>query len=145
MRRLQLTTFAALFTLALAGAAASAPAKSGAAPTVVSANCHGYSFKPGRIILACADAGLYVEHLQWQRWERAEAVGTGTGTGRTCKPSCAAGGTRSAGMEIRLYAPKLCTQDGRVHFTKMRYRWTGGSPIAGTPDSGVIPSPCRAV
>ena len=46
-------------------------------------------------------------------------------------------------MEIRLYAPKLCTQDGRVHFTKIRYRWTDGSPIAGTPDSGVDPVPLQ--
>jgi hypothetical protein len=134
----------ALFTLALAGVSSSALAK-GNPPTVVSANCHGHNVKPGRIVLACADEGLYVEHLQWERWGRAEANGTGIGTGNTCDPSCAAGGSRSAGMEIRLYAPKLCTQDGRVHFTKMRYRWTGGSPIAGTPDSGVIPSPCRAV
>jgi hypothetical protein len=145
MRRLQLMMFAALLTLALAGVSSSALARGGARPTVVSANCHGHSFKPGRIILACADAGLYVEHLQWQRWGRIEAEGTGTGTGRTCKPSCAAGGTRSGAMEIRLYAPKVCRQDGRVHFTKIKYRWSDGSPIAGTPDSGVVPSPCRAV
>ena len=145
MRRSQLMIVAALFTLALAGVSSSALAKGGDPPTVVSANCHGHSFKPGRIVLACADAGLYVEHLQWDRWGRAEANGTGIGTGKTCNPSCAAGGSRSAGMEIRLYAPRLCEQDGRLHFTKMRYRWTNGSPIANTPDSGVIPSPCRAV
>ena len=48
-------------------------------------------------------------------------------------------------MEIRLYAPRLCEQDSRVHFTKIAYRWTHGSPIANTPDKGVIPSPCRAI
>jgi hypothetical protein len=114
-------------------------------PTVISANCHGHNFKPSRIILACGDAGLYVDHLSWKQWSRKEAKGIGTGTGKTCEPNCAAGGTKSGSMEIRLFKPSLCHQDQRVHFTRMRYRWTNGSPVAGQPNQGVIPSPCSAV
>jgi hypothetical protein len=112
---------------------------------VVSASCHGHNFKPGHMILACGDAGLYVDGLEWKHWGRREANGIGTGTGKTCDPFCAAGGTRSASMEIRLFAPRYCSQDGRVHFTKIRYRWTHGSPIDGAPDQNVIPTPCRVI
>jgi hypothetical protein len=131
--------------IAVALVAGPAAAKGTRAPTVVSANCHGHNFKPGRIILACADAGLLVEHLSWKHWGRGEANGVGTGVGKTCRPNCAAGGTRSASMEVRLFRPQRCAQDQRVHFTRIRYRWTHGSPIAGQPDQGVVRSPCSAV
>ncbi len=129
----------------LAAVAVSVPAEGAKPPTVVSANCHGHNFKPGRIILACADAGLFVEHLKWKRWGRQEAEGSGTGTGKTCNPNCAAGGSRSGPMEIRLFRTARCAKDGRVHFTRIEYRWDEGSPIAGQPDRGVVPSPCSAV
>ena len=122
-----------------------AAGKGGRPPRVVSANCHGHNFKPGHMVLACGDAGLSVEDLNWKHWGRKEANGIGIGTGKTCVPSCAAGGTRSASMEIRLFAPRFCSQDSRVHFTKIRYRWTHGSPIEGGPDQDVIPSPCRTI
>jgi hypothetical protein len=128
--------------LVVAGGAA---AKRSGPPTVVSADCQGHNFRPGRIILACGDAGLLVEHLTWKHWGRREATGVGTGVGKTCEPNCAAGGTKSASMEIRLVRPQLCTQDRRVHFTRIRYRWAHGSPIPGQPDQGVIPSPCSVV
>ncbi len=115
------------------------------APTVVSANCQGHNFKPGHMVLACGDAGLYVEDLHWKHWGRREANAIGTGVGKTCIPYCAAGGTRSGSMEVRLYAPRLCSQDSRVHFTKIRYRWTHGSPIAGQPNQNVIPSLCSTI
>jgi hypothetical protein len=143
MRRAAIAAVAASAVLAVAAFAM--PAEGAKPPTVISANCHGHNFKPGRIILACGDAGLYVEHLIWKHWGRKEANGIGTGVGKTCKPFCAAGGTKSASMEIRLFRPNLCGQDGRVHFTRMRYRWTNGSPIKGQPDRGTIPSPCDAV
>jgi hypothetical protein len=136
---------AVLGAVALIVVAGPAAAKGGRPPTVVSAQCHGHNFKPGRIILACGDAGLLVEHLTWKHWGRREANGVGTGVGKTCEPDCAAGGTKSAGMEVRLFRAERCEQDHRVHFTRIRYRWTHGSPIAGQPDQAVIPSPCRAV
>ena len=136
---------AAVLIFALAAVSSAAWARSAHPPTVVSASCHGHNFKPGHMILACGDAGLYVDDLDWKHWGRREANGIGTGTGETCDPYCAAGGTRSASMEIRLFAPRYCSQDARVHFTKIRYRWTHGSPIAGAPDQNVIPTPCRVI
>lgn len=145
MSKSRLIVGAALLSLGMTGALSSSALGKGKPPTVVSAYCHGHNFKPGGIILACGDAGLYVEHLDWKHWGRGEANGIGTGTGKTCRPSCAEGGTKSASMEIRLFKPRFCSQDGRIHFTKMRYRWTHGSPIAGQPDSNVIPSPCATI
>ena len=47
-------------------------------------------------------------------------------------------------MEIRLFKPQRCAQDQRVHFTRIRYRWTHGSPIAGQPArSGGQPLPLQ--
>jgi hypothetical protein len=130
---------------ALAGLMPSALAKRSHAPTVVSASCHGHNFRPGHMVLACGDAGLYVEQLDWKHWGRQEANGIGVGVGKTCDPYCAAGGTESASMEIRLDKPRQCAADGRVHFTRVHYRWTYGSPIAHTPDAGTIPFPCGIV
>ncbi len=144
MSRLKTTIAVALFAFAIF-AGGSALAKGTRAPTVVSANCHGHNFKPGHMILACGDAGLYVEHLDWKHWGRREANGIGTGTGKTCKPDCATGGVKSASMELRLFKPRFCSADGRVHFTKVRYRWTYGSPISGAPDAGTFPFPCGTV
>jgi len=131
--------------VALALAAPALTSAKGGRPVVVSANCHGHNFKPGRIILACGDAGLVVEHLKWQSWGRREAKGAGTGTAKTCDPNCAAGGSRSGPMQIRLLRTARCPQDGRVHFTRIEYRWSNGSPISGEPDRGVVPSPCSVI
>jgi hypothetical protein len=144
MDKLRVSIALALFALALLGHS-SALAKGSRAPTVISANCHGHNFKPAHMILACGDAGLYVEDLDWKHWGRKQANAIGTGTGKTCHPDCAAGGTKSASMELRLFKPRYCSADGRVHFTKVRYRWTYGSPIVGAPDSGTFPFPCRTV
>jgi hypothetical protein len=138
-------TVAAAIAVLLVAAAGPVAAKGNRGPTVVSANCHGHSFKPGRIILACGDAGLLVEHLTWKSWGRSEANGVGTGVAKTCRPNCAAGGTKSASMEVRLFKPQRCAQDQRVHFTRIRYRWANGSPVEGQPDKGVVRSPCSAV
>jgi len=138
-------SIAAVAVAALAAVAIVAPAEGAKPPTVVSANCHGHNFKPGRIILACGDAGLLAERLQWKSWGRSEAEAEGTAVGKTCNPNCAAGGTRSGPMEIRLFKTARCAKDGRVHFTRIEYRWNEGSPIAGQPDGGVVRSPCSAV
>ncbi|HEY7257342.1 MAG TPA: hypothetical protein VH476_11755 [Solirubrobacterales bacterium] len=135
---------AAIALLLMAGAGPAAAMHSGP-PTVVSAECHGHNFKPSRIILACGDAGLVAEHLKWASWGRREAKGSGTGTAETCDPNCATGGRRSGPMEVRLFRTARCSRDGRVHFTRIEYRWANGAPIAGQPDRGVVPSPCSAV
>jgi hypothetical protein len=144
MSSFKTTIAVGVFALALL-AGGSALASGTRAPTVVSANCHGHNFKPGHMVLACGDAGLVVEHLDWKHWGRREANAIGTGTGRTCKPDCATGGVKSASMELRLFKPRYCSADGRVHFTKVRYRWTYGSPISGALDSGTFPFPCSTV
>jgi len=64
-------------------------------PGVV-ANCttappHGLTARPTEIVIACADAGLGVEHLTWSSWTASSATGQGSLWLNLCKPYCADG------------------------------------------------------
>ena len=111
------------------------PAEGAKPPTVISANCHGHNFKPGRIILACGDAGLLVEDLKWTTWGRREAEGSGTGYREDLQPElrCRRQPQRADGDPA---VQDRALREGRRHFTRIEYRWEEGSPIAGQPDRG---------
>jgi hypothetical protein len=89
---------AAAVSLLAAGAGMAGPASA----ATVSAAGHGTRFvvlncsfrpvvKPGTIVLACADAGLGVDHLHWTRWTRHGAAGYGTFWENLCVPNCVDG------------------------------------------------------
>ena len=42
-------------------------------------------------MLTCADGGMIVTDIKWQRWDSKGATGTGTYSQNMCEPSCAEG------------------------------------------------------
>jgi hypothetical protein len=92
-------------------------------------NCTHADFKPKLIILACGDAGAYVQKLTWSKWNSTGASGKGSYTYKTCTPDCAHGGTKSFAASIALSKPKVCprTKKGKV-FTEITLTFTGKRP-----------------
>lgn len=109
--------------------------------TFVASSCSNAAFKPARIVLACADAGFLATDLSWTRWGQKKARGSGTGEVRICKPDCASGHFNEADIQLRLFRPRYCSQDGKRHFTRVEYTWTHGVP-GGGPKQGIMPFPC---
>ena len=87
------------------------------------------------------DAGLVATKMQWSQWGSARARGAGVGEEKICTPNCAEGRVAKGKMRLSLSRPRLCAQDGKRHFTKVRYSWPNGAPGEG-PNQGTIPLPC---
>jgi hypothetical protein len=92
-------------------------------------NCTHADFKPKLIILACGDAGAYVQKLTWSKWNSTGASGKGSYTFKTCTPDCAHGGTKSYPAKVALSKLKSCprTKQGKV-FTELVLTFTGKRP-----------------
>jgi hypothetical protein len=54
-------------------------------------NCELPVQKPEEIMLTCADGGMIVTDIEWQTWNRKEAIGSGTYSQNMCNPNCADG------------------------------------------------------
>lgn len=123
----------------MAAVAAAKPVASGR--TYVAGDCAGAAFKPREIVLTCGDAGLVATKMKWKRWGSTQAHGVGVGEEKVCMPNCAEGRVAKGRMQLSLSQPRLCSRDGKRHFTKIRYSWPNGAPGEG-PKQGTIPLPC---
>jgi FlgD Ig-like domain len=78
-------------------------------------------YKPRRITLTCADAGLWVSKIRWTRWTRKVATGVGVVHWNDCKPDCARGHFRSRrGAHLKLSRVARCRSRGFLEFTRLR-------------------------
>jgi hypothetical protein len=127
----------AVTAVASGGAVAAA---SGPKPLLIS-NCAKAKFKPARVILTCGDASFGATEMVWSSWTQKNAVGTGTGQVNDCMPNCAQGKTKTAPIQLKLGAPRKCS-NGRRIFTKVKYTWTREVP-QGQPATGSIPLGCK--
>jgi hypothetical protein len=127
----------AVLGVLVVSAATAAPASR----VYVTSDCNGAAFKPRKIVIACGDAGLIATKLKWSEWGASKAAGSGTGEEKICSPNCAEGRVGKGKMQVRLSRVRLCSQDGKRHFTKLHYSWPNGAPGEG-PKQGTIPIPC---
>jgi hypothetical protein len=141
MKQVRILPLAAAMVSALLVCAVAVAVAKPAEKTYVTSDCSGAAFKPKSIVLTCGDAGLVVTKVQWPQWGANEARGAGLGQQKVCKPNCAAGKVAKAAMKVVLSNPKLCPQDEKRHFTKLRYKWIPAAPGEG-PRQGNIPLPC---
>jgi hypothetical protein len=115
--------------------AATRPMGASAAGTrvyVATEGCRGHVYKPSKkVILACADANLYVTGLSYSSYGVSEAKGKGVFHLNDCKPDCAGGRFHEHGGTIRLFDVVRCT-DGRRYFARARYSFpaSGGKGTA---------------
>jgi hypothetical protein len=94
-----------------------------AVTAVVWTGCaHKPEVRPTSIVVACADANVYVDHIRWRTWGTRSATGTGMAHVNDCKPYCAAGHFHAFRETVRLSRPVTCTM-GRREFARLE--WTG--------------------
>ncbi len=91
-------------------------------------NCTREQYKPDKIILSCADAGIWLGKLRWSRWTRTSAVATGSYNEIVCKPTCSAGHLVSRPVKLTLTQPRACP--GREHpaFRRATFAFPSGTP-----------------
>ncbi len=112
-----------LIAIALLCTAAVAATATGAAPvmhahrttTYAPKDCTKPQVEPRRIVFACADAGLYVNHLRWTKWRHRRAKGKGVLHERSCDPYCLGSPFKDYPVRIRL--------------RKVRRRFCGGERV----------------
>ncbi len=118
--------------LAFAAAPAAGSGSAKARVYVAAEGCRGHVYKPSKkLILACADANLYVTGLGYSSYGTSEAKGKGVFHLNDCKPDCAGGRFHEHGGTIRLFDVVRCT-DGRRYFARARYSFpaSGGKGTA---------------
>jgi hypothetical protein len=93
-----------------------------AAESNVLADCTTTQARPSEVIVACADANLRVEHLQWHTWKADAATGNGIVHMNRCEPNCAAGTDAELPAAVTLGKPVGGT------FSELVVTWTGDSP-----------------
>ncbi|MEA2322034.1 MAG: hypothetical protein QOD81_1884 [Solirubrobacteraceae bacterium] len=85
---------------------------------LASQSCGDGRQRPTRIVFACADVGLYVDHLRWSTWAGRVAVGRGIYHYNDCDPFCVSGHFHALSATIRLYTRRACP--GRSHLYYQR-------------------------
>jgi hypothetical protein len=117
---------AAALALAPAAILSSSSAANPRAPVYVAAEgCQGHLYKPRKkVILACADANLYVTGLRYSSYGSREAKGSGVFHLNDCTPDCAGGRFHEHGGSIRFFDVVACA-DGRRYFARARYSFPG--------------------
>jgi hypothetical protein len=87
-------------------------------PVLATQSCKVGRQRPTRIILACADVGLYVDHLRWSSWGGRVAVGRGVYHFNDCEPSCVAGHFHTLGATIHLFARRACPGGTHLYYQR---------------------------
>jgi hypothetical protein len=88
MRRVGL--IAGLIIIALTAGSVLAFGKS-YARDIYTYDCEILEQRPEQLTKFCADAGVYIDNIKWERWGYNGAEGSGTYSENLCEPSCAEG------------------------------------------------------
>jgi len=122
---LRISIAAALLAVPSISLAAGAAA---ASRSTYAINCDREQYRPGRITLSCADAGIWLAKLTWSSWGRDRAVGAGTYDENTCTPNCATGHVVGKPVRVILSKPKTCPGESRRGFTRATFSFPSGAP-----------------
>lgn len=87
---------------------------------VAAEGCRGHAYKPRKMVLACADANLYVTELSYSSYGAREAKASGRFHVNDCTPNCAGGRFHTYRGSVRLSDVVRCA-DGRRYFSRARY------------------------
>jgi hypothetical protein len=105
---------------------------------VASKGCMGHVFRPGSIVIACADAGLVARSIRYSDYGGTVARARATFAENDCQPNCAAGRFHSYSGTLTLTAIRRCS-DGRRYYTKIAYNFPGP---AGKSSTNLEPAGC---
>lgn len=90
--------------------------------------CGREQYKPGRIIVSCADGGVWLGRLKWSRWTNTTATATGVYNENTCTPTCADGHNVSKPVEVTLSRPRTCPGHAHPAFGRATFSFPSGAP-----------------
>ncbi len=113
-----------------AGAAAHGAHKRHARIYVANKNCHGHTFRPTSITLACGDGNLYVSEVDYFS-SRSEGYGSARASASVtihendCKPDCVAGKFIVEKGALTLKRIVRCA-DGLLYYSRASYAFPGG-------------------
>ena len=80
---------------------------------VLTWDCEYPEYKPKAITFTCADAGLYIDKIQWTSWSQKGATGTGIFNENLCEPSCAEG--KQVSEEVKINLSDLTPRKGKFY------------------------------
>jgi hypothetical protein len=69
---------------------------------VLTWDCEYPEQKPEAITLTCADGGMYIDQIEWSRWDSKGAQGIGIYNVNNCDPSCAEGTYSRTRVKVHL-------------------------------------------
>jgi hypothetical protein len=90
--------------------------------------CTNEQYRPARITLSCADAGIWLGRLTWSHWSRTSAVATGSYEEIVCKPTCAAGHLVTRPVKVTLTQPRPCPGHAHPAFRRATLAFPSGAP-----------------
>lgn len=90
-------------------------------------HCDNKSYKPGSVVITCADFGSRVRHLEWSVWNRTTAVGFGFNLSKDCTPAYNCHSYRSVPARIVASRPRYCLNVGHNSFTRVRVNILGST------------------
>ena len=92
-------------------------------------NCDSSEIKPVEIVLTCADAGMYVDHINWDTWSANGATGTALYNANDCDPYCAAG--KMVSKKVRVKLNQKYSYKGKMYLRNLVITSTDGSDLPG--------------
>ena len=93
-------------------------------------DCTKPKVQPKGITIACADAGIYLQGLNWENWGGHRSSGAGTLRVNNCKPSCIEGTTKSYDSNVSLTNAKRTECGGRkvLMYNRIHLRFPNKKP-----------------
>ena len=141
MRTAGIALAVALVVLALGGTSAGA---GGGHRIFGIEDCNNPEPRPDRIVLACADFGLYINALDWKSWGGRQSRATGVIHAKTCDPICIGSPYKDFPVKVRYDKPgnRPCGGGGKLIriYTRIHLSFPDGEPdrIGPYRDSKVI-------
>jgi len=87
-------------------------------------DCEYPEFKPETIMLTCGDGGMYVNKIQWFRWDAKGAQGIGIYNVNDCDPDCVDGTFHTA--KVKVHLSRLTKKDHKFYLRAMVIRTFDG-------------------
>ena len=82
--------------------------------------CFNFAIEPAVVMLACADGGISVTNIHWQKWWGSPQIsGNGIFRWNDCKPDCVNGHSHSERALVTLGKITFCDRIGRLAYTEI--------------------------
>jgi len=94
-------------------------------------DCEYPTQKPEALTITCADGGMYLDQIDWSRWDQELAEGTGIYNVNNCEPSCAEG--TFSRTKVRIYLSELTPYKGEQYLRTLVFETLNGENL---PNSG---------